>query len=281
VRTTFRLLAPIAIVPLFAGAARSEPVSLVICAPGYPANTAEAQPVIDALTAAIARAAGWKPGELTGAYYETEAGGRARLAKPDAAVAMLPLALFLEQQEALKLQPRVGAAMKGRTGPELWSLVAKRGALTGPASLSGWQLGSLVGFSPRFIRGPALGGWGRLPDDVKYVQSGQVLSLLRKAAAGERTALLLDGDQAASIGMLPFAADVETVYRSPPMPGGVVATVAGRLPDARWKTLEQALLRLADTPEGARALEGVWKLRFVPLDEKGLAAAQKAFRDAK
>ena len=76
--------------------------------------------------------------------------------------------------------------------------------MTGPASLAGFELMSLAGYAPRFVRGPALGSWGKLPGDVKIVFSGAVLSGLRKAAAGEKVALLLDRAQTAALPTLPL-----------------------------------------------------------------------------
>lgn len=260
----------------------ADPVALVICAPGFPGTTAEAQGTIDALVGAMAKAAKWAPAELTGAYYETEKGGLARLSQADVGLAMLPLALFLEQEAALKLTARQAAIMKGRAdSKEVWSLVAKKGALANAAALEGWQISSIVGFSPRFIRGPALGAWGKVPENVKFVQTSQVLSAMRKAAAGEKIALLLDGEQTAALPSAPFAKDLEVVYKSAPVPGALIATVGAKVPEARWKAMGEALPKLGDTPEGAKALEGVWKLRFAPLDEKAVEAARKAFKETK
>jgi hypothetical protein len=263
-------------------ASAADPVGLVICAPGYPGTTSEAQTTIDALVAVMAKAAKWAPTELTGAYYETETGGVTRLSQADAAVALLPLALFLEQEAALKLTARQAAAMKGKAeATEVWSLVAKKGAIANAAALDGYELVSIVGFSKRFIKGPVLGAWGKLPESVKFSQSKQVLSAMRKASKGDKVALLLDSEQAAAIATSPFAGDLEVVYKAAPLPSAVVATVGTRIPEARWKALGDALPKLGDTPEGAKALEGVWKLRFAALDAKAVEAARKAFADAK
>lgn len=259
--------------------ARARP-HLVVCAPGYPGSTAEAQPAMDALAGAIAAAAGWPPGELAATYFETEKAGLARLAEPDAALALVPLPFWLEHRGPLKLVPRLQAVQEGGEAAEPWSLVAARGAVTGPASLAGFELVSLAGHAPRFVRGPALGAWGRLPDDVKVVFSGAILSGLRRATAGEKVALLLDRAQAAALPSLPLAAQLEVVARSPPLPVSVLCTVGERLPAARLAALAAALPELAATPAGAAALAGVRLARFVPADPKALASAQAAWERA-
>jgi hypothetical protein len=172
--------------------------------------------------------------------------------------------------------------MKGKTeATEVWSLVAKKGSLTGAASLDGWQISSLIGFSPRFIRGPVLGAWGKLPESVKFVQTARAMSEMRKAAKGDKVALVLDSEQTAALASSPYASDLEVVYTAPALPSAIFATVGGRIADARWKPMAAALPKLGDTPDGAKALEGVWKLKFSALDDKALAAAQKLFKEAR
>lgn len=260
----------------------AEPAALVICAPGYPGSTKEAQPTIDALVGVMAKQAkGWEPKELTGAYYETENGGVARLSQPDAALTLVPLAFFLEHEQALKLTARQGAAFKGRDGTEVWSLFAKKGSVTKAADLDGWTIVSTVAFSPRFIRGPVLGSWGKLPETVKFQQTNRFLSPMRKAAGGEKIAFLLDSETATQIMGTEMAKDFEPLHKSAPLPMAIVATVDGRLPEARWKPMGEALLKLGETPDGAKTLEAVWKLKFLKLDDKALAAARKSFAEAK
>jgi hypothetical protein len=108
-----------------------------------------------------------------------------------------------------------------------------------------------------------------------------VLSALRRAAAGEKVAVLLDGAQAASLGSLPFASSLAVISTSSPMPVAVLATVAKRIDAGRWKSVEPAFRRIGDDPVARDALEGVRLSSFVPLDEAALAAARTAYRRGK
>ncbi len=258
----------------------AEPVAFVAVAPGYPGTTAEAQASMDAFAKALAAQAGLPAGSITAAYFEKEQAGAERLQKPDAAFGMVSLPFFLEHADALKLEPRLAPSQKG-TGPtETWALVAKKGRVTGPASLDGWQVNSIAGYAPAFVTGTALAGWGRMPATVKVVQSSQVLSGLRKAAAGENVAVLLDGTQAAALASLPFAADLEGVARSRPLPAGVVVTVGKKLPADRWKVLEKALRDLSGKPDGAAALEGIRLQGFAAIDASAVSTARKDYEAA-
>jgi hypothetical protein len=168
----------------------------------------------------------------------------------------------------------------GGDGTERWSLVVRKGRVTSPAALDGFTILSVAGFAPAFVRGPALAGFGPLPPGVKIAPTASVLSALRRAAAGEPVAVLLDGAQAAALPSLAFAADLEVVARSTPLPVGVVARVDGRLAPASWSRIESALRELASAPDGATALAGIRMARFDTQDAAALAAARKAHAEA-
>jgi ABC-type phosphate/phosphonate transport system substrate-binding protein len=250
---------------------------MVFCAPGSPGTTEEAQGTLDAFAAAVSAKAGLK---LAATYAPSDDAGVARLRAPDAAVAFVSLPFFLAHEQALALRAELQPVLQGGTATERWSLVARKGRIGGPAALDGFTVLSSAGFAPAFVRGPALGGWGKLPASVRITQSSAVLSGLRRAAAGEPIALLLDGAQSAALASLPFAGDLEIVVRSPALPAGVVATAGKRLPAASWAKVSAALQRLPSDPAGAEALAGVRMSRFDALDRAALAAARTAYREA-
>ena len=264
-----------------AAATAAKPVTVVVCAPGYPGTTVEAQPAMDALAAAAAAAAGWKAGELAAVYFENEQHGLDRLARADAAVALVPLPFWLKHRGALKLDPQLQAVQEGGQPAERWSLVAGTGMVTGPSGLAGFEIISLAGYASRFVRGPALDGWGDLPPTVTVTFSNAVLTGLRRASAGTRVALLLDREQAAALPALPFAAKLEVVTRSTPLPVSVLCLVGGRLPAARLKALVSGLTSLGATPSGAEALAGVRLARFVEPDQRALTVAADSYARAR
>jgi hypothetical protein len=133
-----------------AWAARN-PVTLVVCAPGYPGSTAEAQSAMDTLAAAVTAAADWQPGELKAVYYETEQAGLVRLDQADAALALVPLPFWLKHRAALGLAPQLQAIQQGGEAAEVWSLVAPLTAGARPADLAGYEILSVAGYAPRFV----------------------------------------------------------------------------------------------------------------------------------
>src|SRR5512141_181508 len=140
---------------------------MVFCAPGSPGTTEEAQGAMDAFAAAVAGRAGLPAGALAATYAATEDAGVARLRAPDAAIALVSLPFFLKHEKALALKAQLSPVLQGGAATERWALVAKKGKASSPAALDGFTILSSAGFAPAFVRGAALGGWGKLPASVR------------------------------------------------------------------------------------------------------------------
>lgn len=276
-----RIVAAVAAALALAAARADAPRdTIVVCAPGSPGTTEEAQGAMDAFAAAVGARARFPAGALAAIYAASEGAGVARLRAPGASIALLSLPFFLKHEKALALRAELEPVVQGGEASERWALVARRGRVATPAALDGFTILSTAGYAPGFVRGPALGGWGKLPAAVRIEQSAAVLSALRRAAGGEPVAVLLDGAQAAALPTLPFAPELEVIARSPPLPAGIVAAVGRRLPAARWASIAAALRELPADPAGAAALSGIRMSRFVALDAKALAAARRAYAEA-
>lgn len=251
-------------------------LELVACAPGSPGTTEEAQHAMDALVSALGRSAGLPEGSFSGVYLPAEQDGLARLSRPEAAIALVPMPFFAKHAAALKLEPRLAVVTEGGDASgDVWTLVAKKGRITSPAGLAGFTLSSSAGYAEGFVRG-ILSSWGKLPADVRIVQSSQVLSALRKAASGADVAVLLDGPQSRSLASLPFSAELDVVARSAPIPAGVIATVGRRLGPERWRKLERAFLTLPSTQDGEEALAAIQAEQFSALEGPASDAVRRS-----
>jgi len=261
------MLAPwiVVVVVLLSGAKANSPVALVVCAPGFPGNTEQAQPTMDAFAGNVESRAGWKQGRLTATYYETAGAGIEAMKAADAAVALVPLSFFAQHADSLGLEPRLLAVPN--TGPvEAWTLVAPQGTAADPRSLDGWSVASRAGYAPEFVRGVVFEGWD-LPETATIEFTTRIVSRLRKAAAGENVAVLLDGEQSAALDSLSFAKDLEVLFTSKPLPAFVACAIGDRLDDDDAAALFAALLELDDEQGGADVLEQIRLVRFETLDD--------------
>ena len=251
--------------------------TLVVCAPGYPGSTAEAQSAMDDLASALAVQAGMKSEALGAVYFEDETDGVAGLGQENAALALVTLPFFLEHRKELSLQPVAQAVQFERMANEPWTLVAGAGRIMAPGDLAGWEIMSLGGHSPAFVRGTVFDGWGEVPDDIDIVFSSRVLTALRRAAKGENVAVLLDGEQAAALDRLPFADDLVVVRTTEPAPTSLLCSVGDRLSTESSAGLIDAAMGLGDTEAAADALAAVRIDRFVVLDTDALDRVTGAF----
>jgi hypothetical protein len=236
--------------------------TLVFCAPGYPGGAGDAQPFVDQFAGAAATAAGWPAGSLVAVYDPTEEGGLAKLGGADAVLAFVPYPFYVEHAAQLHLTALVQADLTDIGPQQRWTLVAKSGRVTGAASLAGFTILSVAGYAPDFVRHSALEGWA-LPTDVKIESTGQVLSALRRAAAGEPVVVLLDQTQAAALPSLPFAAQLMAVTQSVELPVAIVAVVGSRVDAARARALQAGLLKMGPRSEGGDALSSLHLHGFV------------------
>jgi len=237
--------------------------TLVFCAPGYPGGAGDAQPLIDQFTNAAVAISGWPAGSLAAVYDPTEEGGLAKLSSTDAVLAFVPYPFFAEHAAQLHLTPLAQADVANVGSQQRWTLVAKSGRVMGPASMSGYTILSVAGYAPNFVRHIALEGWA-LPSDVKIESTGQILSALRRVAAGEPVAVLLDETQAAALQSLPFASELKVVMQSPQLPVAIIAVVDSRVAAGRARAMQAGLLKMGRVSGSADSLAPLRLHGFVP-----------------
>ncbi len=236
--------------------------TLVFCAPGYPGAAGDAQPFVDQFAEAVVKAAGWPANSLAAIYDPTDEGSVAKLMSPDAALAFVPYPFFVEHGGQFHFTPLVQADVVGTGTRQRWTLVAKPGKVSGPASLAGYTILSIAGYAPDFVRHSALEAW-TLPADVKVQFAGQILSALRRVASGEQSVALLDQTQTTALPTLPFANDLKAVTQSAELPVAVIAVVESRVPAPRAKALQAALLKMGHGGEASDVLSQLRLQGFV------------------
>jgi ABC-type phosphate/phosphonate transport system substrate-binding protein len=195
----------------------------------------------------------------------------AKLRQADAVLAFVPYPFFVEHGAQLHLSPLVQADVTDVGLQQRWTLVAKSGGLTDSKSMAGYTVLSAAGYAPEFVRHSALQAWA-LPADVKIEVTGQILSALRRAAAGEPVAVLLDQTQSAALPSLPFAAQLKTLTQSAALPVALIVVVDSRLPAARAKALQTGFLKMNQGPGGIDSL-GALRLRGFVLPKLPSASA--------
>ncbi|HEV8201177.1 MAG TPA: hypothetical protein VGS03_14245, partial [Candidatus Polarisedimenticolia bacterium] len=214
--------------------------SLVFCSPGSPGDTAQAGPTMEQLARTLEKTGGLPAGSVSAAYYESEAPGLAALRAAGTLLAAVPIPFFVAHEKELGLDPRLSiVAASGE--PERFSLVAKKGSIAKPADLAGWEITGTTGYADGFVRRAFTKEFGVLPDGARVTFNAAPLQALRRAATGDKLAVVLDAAAAGALASLPFGADLAIVARSEAFPAGLVCALrtSGKSGAAILKGLER------------------------------------------
>lgn len=266
---------------LASGAGRLEAATIVFCSPGSPGDTAQAQPAMDQLARAVEKAGGLAAATVSSEYHEAEAAGVDALRAPGTLVGAVPVPFFVAHGKELGLEPRLGIVTT--TGQqERYALVVRKGTAARAADLAGWEITGTAGYAAGFVRRAFVKEFGALPDDARVSFTGSPLQALRRAATGDKLAVVLDAAQSGSLSNLPFGADLQILARSEPLPSGLVCALKAAGP-AGTKTVTsilKGLERLPKSPAGKEALLAIRVERFEAIDAARIARLRADYGDA-
>ena len=256
---------------LLAATAQAAAATIVFCSPGSPGDTLQAKPAMEQFARALEKAGGLPAGTVNAEYHEAEAAGVGAM-RAQALLGAVPVPFFVAHGKELGLEPRLSIVTN--TGqPEHFALVVRKGAIAKSADLSGWEVTGTTGYAAGFVRRLFAKGFGALPDDARITFTAAPLQALRRAASGEKLAVVLDATQSASLASLPFGADLDVLARSEPLPAGLVCVVkpAAAAHAKTVPSLLKGLERMPKSPEGKEALLAIRVERFEPIDAARIA----------
>jgi len=226
---------------------------------------------MDQLARALEKSGSLPAGSVSAAYYESEAPGIAAIRETGTMLAAVPIPFFIANEKELGLDPRLSIVA---AEPERFALVAHKGSVTKPADLAGWEVTGTAGYAERFVRRVFAKEFGVLPDGARVTYNAAPLQALRRAATGDKLAVVLDAAATASLASLPFGADLAIVARSEPFPAGLVCALpkSSKSSAAMLRGLE----RLPKSSEGKDALAAIRVQRFEPIDAAAVARLKTA-----
>lgn len=250
--------------PAAAGAPR---LSLLVCYPGGTVDPAQARPHLEKMLGVLERLGGWGAGSIRSTFSAEANECRRRLAEDRPALVILSLELFLEQRQSHSLLPLVRPSIAGRV-TEQWRVLVRRGTAHSLADLRGRKLGGTPVANLQLLRRVVLSGKIAPADPSSYFElepSRLALRSLRRLAAGELDAVLVDGLQYTALAALPFAAELEPVFTSAPLPLLGLA-VNERLVSAPERVrLTDAMTRLCSHADGKAICELFGLEAFLPV----------------
>lgn len=259
--------------PAARAAQKASPLALAIVNPGGPGGGAEGDKLAGELASHLADAAGLAGDPITAAYFTQSAPAVTYLAKHKDAFVLGSLGFFLAQRRTAKLLPL--ARLVGQAGSdELYSVVVRKGRYRNLDELRGKTLvGSVLADDPRFVDRFAFGGKLVASEHFRCEPSERPLSALRKLAADEVDAVLLNRSQRAALERMPLSEKLEVIHASAPVPTvGLMMTATPRTRRLRERIV-QAVTRLCGTEKGAPVCQTYGITGFEPVGEDTLREA--------
>lgn len=258
-------------------AAKDGAVALAIVNPGGPDAGAEGSKLAAELAAHLAASAGIAPAKLRAAYFNQTASALTYLKKHKEAFVLGGLGVFLGQRKALKLVPL--ARLVGKTGgDEEFSVVVRKGRYASLQELRGKTLlGSVLADDARYVDRFAFGGKLEASKWFRCMPSERPLSALRKLAADEVDAVLLNRVQLEALRPMPLFEKLQVLHSSGPVPTvGLMMTATPRTRALRDKVV-QAVSKLCGAEKAAPVCQTYGITGFEPMSEDALAEAIKTY----
>jgi len=239
--------------------------ALVLCYPGGGVKTRDAQPSTEKMLRLVEQMGGWKTGTFE-SFFTSKADECDRWVaekKPDFAI--VSLGFWLDHGAAERWIPLVQPKVHGKT-TEVFRVVVRKGTYRDLEGLKGRSLGGTVLEEPRFVERVIFQGRHRLLDfDAR--PTNQALKALRALHERELEAVIINDAQFRSLDSLPFAAELEVLFTSEPVPlMGVVADAQRTTPDER-RRLQKAMQGFCQNPEGKGFCELFGIDAFLPANE--------------
>lgn len=239
--------------------ARAAQKLFVICYPGGSVKARDAEPAARQMLRALERMGGWPEGSFD-SRFTTDAKECERLLAGRPPFAIVSLGEYLAHPG---LVPLVQPEIQGRT-TDTWRVLVRKGTFRSLDDLKGKTLGGATVDQTTFVDRLIFQGKARVADFVPR-PSVQPLRALRSLAEGALDAVLLNDQQFRALGGLPFAADLEVVFTSAPLPlVGIVADGQKTTSQERQK-LSGSLKGFCRDPQGRPFCEVFGIDAFVPV----------------
>jgi hypothetical protein len=218
------------------------PEMIVVCYPGGPVNTRDAQSAMGSMLRVVERVGQWPENRFDSLFTSKIDECRKQIAEKKPKFAITSLGLYLELRNPHNLLPVVQPRIKGRTS-ERYRVIVQKDKYKSLDELKGKNLGGTVLAEQSFIGKIVFAGKVDPAGFFVLQPSNQAIRALRALDKGELDAVILNEQQYAGLSSLHLQTPLEVVFTSEEIPlMGVVANSTTTTEEERarfGKALEQ------------------------------------------
>jgi ABC-type phosphate/phosphonate transport system substrate-binding protein len=219
---------------------------MLLCLPGFPGTPSQAQPYIEKVLRHLEGKLGWEAGSMKGAYLPDGAKAGTRLKGDRPGIALVGPSVYAANHGALDMTV-IAKVVAGGRGQQTYSVVTAKSGPSDLSGLAGQRVSGAVVHDAKYVYNVVLD---------KQVPSGSLtlktqkrpLSSLRDVVRGKAAAAIVDQAVIDHLGELEFAADLQVIYTSKPVPPPAAVLIGeGKAHKAQ---LKQVLVGMCATPDG-------------------------------
>lgn len=231
---------------LLTGAVLADAKDMLLCLPGFPGTSVQAQPYIDKVLRHLESKLGWPSLSMHGSYIPDGEQGLKKLQTKKPGIALVGPSIYASLHKKMKMKVIAKVEVSGQS-QQTFSVVTKVGGPKTVSELQGKSLKGSVVHDENFVLNILLGG--QVPKGkLQLVTAKRPLNALRSVARGQDDAAIVSQDVIQHMKDLPFASELQIIYTSKPVPPPAIVVMGEGLKHA--KELANILIGMCKRPDG-------------------------------
>ncbi|MDJ0762558.1 MAG: PhnD/SsuA/transferrin family substrate-binding protein [Myxococcota bacterium] len=270
--TRFALLCHLVVI-LALGMAVANTRQMLLCLPGFPGTSSQAQPYVDKMLRYLEPKLGWSAGTITGLYLPDGAAASKKLLEVKPGIALVGPSIYAAHQKALRMQVIAKVEVDGR-GAETYAIVTKKDGPSSLAALVGKTIEGTVVHDEKYIYNVLL-DQQISPGKIGLKSEIRPLKSLRNVARGRVDGAIVDASVQRHMASLPFADELQVIYTSKPVPPPAVVVMGEGRKHA--EKLKKALVGLCQRPDGQDLCRALMLTSILAASDADYKALKKAY----
>jgi hypothetical protein len=262
-----RSLMALGIILILCSLAWASPTPIVVCYPGGPVKGQDAQAAMGSMLRVVEKVGQWPKGTFDSVFTTKAEECKKLIREKKPSYSIMSLGLFLELKDQEPLLPIVQPKIKGKS-TETYRILVQKGKYKTIQEFKDKSLSGTPLEEPGFLARIVFKGSFDPPAFFKLKPTKQALSALRSLDKGELDAVIVNEQQYAALGGLPFARQLEVIFSSDPIPlMGVTANEKMTSPEERTRFIN-ALSNMCSDEEGKKLCDMFGVDSFAKVDAK-------------
>lgn len=219
---------------------------MLLCLPGFPGTTTQAQPFVDKVLRHLETKLSWPAGSMKGTYLPDGDGVFEHLDQEKPGIALLDPSVYAREHSKRKMKVIAKVEVNGR-GEETYAVITRKDGPKSLADLAGKKIEGVIVHDPKYIFNVLFDR--AIPLEKLHLQiEKRPLKALRDVVRGLADAAIIDRSVRDHLSELPFASEIQIIFESKPVPAPAVVVMGDGLIHAA--KFAEVLVGMCSRPDG-------------------------------